>query len=53
MARPDVSNLNVQIGRAAANQVIVPLSQDGMNAMAIFNANGPADLIADVTGFFY
>jgi len=48
--QPNVSNLNVQLGRAAANQVIAPL--DDSNAIKIFNANGPANLIADLTGWF-
>jgi hypothetical protein len=50
--RPDVSNLNVQVGerRQSGDR---PLSADGANAIAIFNANGPVDLIADLTGFFY
>jgi hypothetical protein len=51
--QPNVSNLNVQIGRAAANQVMAPLSVDATSAIKIFNANGPADIIADVTGFFF
>ncbi|MDQ1423550.1 MAG: hypothetical protein QOD72_1048 [Acidimicrobiaceae bacterium] len=50
--QPNVSNLNLQLGRAAANEVMTPLSFDGANAIKIFNANGPANLIADVTGFF-
>ena len=51
--QPNVSNLNVQIGRAAANQVMAPLSLDASSSVKIFNANGPADLIADITGYFY
>ncbi len=49
-SQPNVSNLNVQLGRAAANQVMAPL--DASNAIKIFNANGPANLIADLTGWF-
>jgi hypothetical protein len=44
------SSLNAQPGRAAANQVIVPLLTAG--AIDILNANGPANVIIDVTGFF-
>ncbi len=52
-AQPNVSNLNVQLGRAAANQVIAPLRTEEAATINIFNANGPADIIADVTGFFF
>jgi hypothetical protein len=51
--QPNVSNLNVQIGRAAANQVMAPLLLEEDAAINIFNANGPANIIADVTGFFF
>jgi hypothetical protein len=49
---PNVSNLNAQIGRAAANQVIIPISVATGSTVQIFNANGSANLIADVTGYF-
>ena len=52
-SQPNVSNLNVQLGRAAANQVMAPLLLEQEAAINIFNANGPANIIADVTGFFF
>ncbi|HEX7442700.1 MAG TPA: hypothetical protein VF320_02370, partial [Acidimicrobiales bacterium] len=47
---PNASNLNWVAGQTVANLVTVPVGGDG--AVAIFNAGGSVDLIADVVGWF-
>ncbi|MER8041917.1 hypothetical protein [Streptomyces sp. NPDC094032] len=48
-ARPAASNLNVPVGRAVANLVVVPV-KDGK--VTFYNRAGSVDLIADVAGYY-
>ena len=47
---PQASNLNFGPGTAIANLVTVTLGQGG--AIAIYNANGTVNVLADVEGYF-
>jgi subtilisin family serine protease len=49
-AQPDVSNLNFTTGLTVPNLVMVKLAGDGTVDMLVHG--GPADLIADVVGYF-
>jgi hypothetical protein len=44
------SNLNVVAGQVVANQVTVPVGQDGM--VDLYNADGQTDLVADLAGYY-
>jgi len=48
-ARPFVSNLNFVGGQTIANLVIAKLSADGR--VAVFNASGSTEVVADVVGY--
>jgi hypothetical protein len=48
---PATSDLDFSAGRTVANQVIVPVGQDG--AVDLYNgSDGTVDLVADVAGYF-
>lgn len=49
-AMPISSNLDWLVGETVANQVITPVGSDG--EVSFFNAQGDADLVVDVVGFF-
>ncbi len=49
-SRPTASNLNPSSPFPVANGVVVPLGTDG--AIRIFNANGQAQVIVDLFGYF-
>jgi hypothetical protein len=48
--RPDASNLNYTAGLIVANAVVVKLGAGGK--VSLFNANGTANVIVDVAGWF-
>ncbi|MGA3185277.1 MAG: CHAP domain-containing protein [Candidatus Dormibacteria bacterium] len=47
---PSSSNLDWVTGETVANQVITPVGSDG--EVSFYNAEGDADLVVDVVGFF-
>ncbi|EQD38599.1 peptidase S8 and S53, partial [mine drainage metagenome] len=49
-SRPLASNLNWVAGATVANRVIVPVGTNGQ--IAIYNAQGRANVVIDVTGYF-
>ena len=48
-SRPPTSTLNPEPGTVTANEIIVPLGDDG--TINLYNRNGTVDLIADVAGY--
>ncbi|HVD03820.1 MAG TPA: fibronectin type III domain-containing protein, partial [Candidatus Dormibacteraeota bacterium] len=48
--RPLASNLNWGAGQTVANLVTVPVSAGG--AIQVYNANGQADVVVDVSGYY-
>jgi uncharacterized protein (DUF1501 family) len=50
VARPEASNLNVEAGDTAPNQVIVAVGANGK--VSLFNAFGKVHLIADLVGYY-
>jgi hypothetical protein len=48
--RPAVSNLNFTAGQTVPNLVVARVGSDGK--VALFNANGTADLVADIAGYY-
>jgi len=49
-AHPNVSNINYTAGQTVPNLVVVKVSADGTIDLA--NANGSADVIVDIVGYF-
>ena len=49
-AQPTASNLNFTAGETVPNRVIVPVSSSGQ--VSIYNADGTADMVVDVNGWF-
>ncbi len=49
-SRPLASNLNWSSGQTLANLVTLPLSSGG--AIEVYNANGAADVVVDVEGYY-
>ena len=49
-SRPLASNLNWSPGQTLANLVTLPLSSGG--AIEVYNANGSADVVVDVEGYY-
>ncbi|WP_152626809.1 hypothetical protein [Streptacidiphilus carbonis] len=47
-ARPTASNLNLVVGRAVPNLVLVPVGSDGY--VSIYNPSGDVDVVADLEG---
>jgi hypothetical protein len=50
-SRPTASNLNWVAGQTRANRVIVPVNP-ATGEVSIYNANGSADVVVDVDGYF-
>ncbi len=50
IARPGTSNLNFAVGQNIANRVMVPIGSGGQ--LSLFNANGSADVVLDVSGYY-
>ncbi|MFH9353455.1 right-handed parallel beta-helix repeat-containing protein [Kitasatospora sp. NPDC017646] len=48
--RPTTSNINYEAGQTVPNLVTVPVGEGGY--VDLYNNGGPADLIADITGYF-
>ena len=51
VTRPGTSDLNFNAGQTVPNLVVVQVGTDGK--VALFNAAGSADVIADVVGYYY
>jgi hypothetical protein len=49
-SKPFASNVNVAIGQAVANMVVVPLGADG--TVQVYNDRGKVDVVVDVLGWF-
>jgi hypothetical protein len=49
-ARPNSSAINFVVGQTIANQITVPVSEDGK--IQIYNAFGSVDVILDVAGYY-
>ena len=49
--RPTASNLNWVAGQTRANRVVVPVNP-ATGEVSIYNANGSADVVVDVDGYF-
>ncbi|MGH7609136.1 MAG: hypothetical protein ACREOD_04215, partial [Candidatus Dormibacteria bacterium] len=50
-SRPTASNLNWSAGVTIANRVVVPINRTS-GQITVYNANGAADVVVDVDGYF-
>jgi hypothetical protein len=50
---PNVNGISFRVGAARANNLVVPLSSDGMAAFSVYNfASGTVNFVFDVNGYF-
>ncbi|MGH7697860.1 MAG: hypothetical protein ACRENV_04185, partial [Candidatus Dormibacteria bacterium] len=49
--KPTASNLNWMGGQTVPNRVVVPVNSSN-GQITIYNANGQADVVVDVDGYF-
>jgi hypothetical protein len=47
---PDISDLNVSVGRVASHLVLVPIGANGV--IDVYNGGGAVDVVGDLVGFF-
>jgi len=53
VTKPLVSSINFQTGQTRANNVILPISNDGTGSIEVFNgSSGTVQFILDVNGYF-